>query len=198
MAAQPHHPLAFTGFYLNPQNVGFQNQEQGEKVILLLRQHLVTQIFPLFFILIMIILPFLTIWVINSVVTLSNFINLTASEMFFALAVWYLIIFGLTFERFLLWYFNVYLVTSERIIDVDFFGIAFKRISECRLAQIQDVTSASSGPVETFFDYGNVYIQTAAENPEFEFHSVPLADEVVRQIGIQVRLEEAEPAGVVA
>lgn len=185
-------------FLKNPTKVGFEHQHSKERTILLLRQHLATQIVPIVFIFSLLILPLVIGLVLNLVeVDLKRF-GITWIELFFALATWYLIVYGLALERFLLWYFNVYIVTNERIIDIDFLGIAVKRLSECNLNQIQDITFAVSGPIQTIFHFGDVLIQTAAEKQEFEFHSVPNPDLVVKEIMTQVRLEEAEPAGLVA
>ena len=140
----PAKPSVFADYLLNPINVAFENQERGEKIILLLRQHLATQIWPVLFIVLMLLLPFVAMAILGSVVAIPTFFKLPKLEIIFILLTWYLIVFGLAFERFLLWYFNVYILTNERIIDIDFLGIAFKRISECRLVQVQDVTSATS------------------------------------------------------
>ncbi len=85
---------------------------------------------------------------------------------------WYLFSFGFTFERFLNWFFNVYIITNKRIVDMDFNNILHKKISEAPLRNIEDITYDTKGSLQTIFDYGNVHIQTAAETREFEFENV--------------------------
>ncbi len=196
--AVPNPNNFLASFWKNPTELRFESQQTGEKPILLLRQHPVTQIVPTIFIGILALLPIgigLGIRAFNLDWLLTAVSNL---QVVLILATWYLIVYGLALERFLLWYFNVYILTNERIIDVDFMGIAFKRVSECRLSQVQDVTFAVSGSLGTFFHYGDIFIQTAAERPEFEFRSVPRPDWVANEISLQIRLEEAEAPGVVA
>ena len=41
--------------------------------------------------------------------------------------VWYLISIAYFIESFLTWFFNVYFVTDERIIDVDFYNLIYKK-----------------------------------------------------------------------
>jgi len=89
------------------------------------------------------------------------------------LLLWYLMTFAFGLERFLNWYFNVYIVTDRRIVDIDFNGLLYKNISECSHDRVQDVTYKTGGLLQTLFDFGDVYIQTAAEQREFEFRSIP-------------------------
>ena len=63
---------------------------------------------------------------------------------------------------------------------------------------MQDVTPKVIGFFGTFFHFGNVFLQTAASKPEFEFHHVEKPDEVAQAILDQVRKEEAEVPGEIA
>jgi len=82
--------------------------------------------------------------------------------------------------NFLIWYFTVSIVTTERILDIDFLNILQKKVAETRLSKVEDVTQKSGGFFEAFFDYGNVYVQTAGREPYFLFESVPKPQQVVR------------------
>lgn len=185
------------GEYLeNPPNTSFENQEKGEKIVLLLRAHIITLVPALFLIIILLITP---IFVLSTLAVLG--INLTEiirpallTAIIFA---WYLFTGGYTFLRFLLWFFNIYLVTNERLVDFDFTGFLLKSVSETRLNKIQDVTSRIFGPVRTLFNFGDVFVQTAGTEREFEFHAVPKPDQVARAISQEARLEEAEAPGEV-
>jgi hypothetical protein len=106
---------------------------------------------------------------------------------------WYLIVFGYAVERFIVWYYSVYIVTTERIIDVDFYSLLFKKVSEAKLDRIEDITSSSGGVLASIFDYGNVNIQTAAEIPEIEFETVPQPDKVSKLISELTEQNEDHP-----
>jgi len=73
---------------------------------------------------------------------------------------------------FLDWYFNIYLVTNERVIDFDFNAFAYHKISETGLENIVDATQETIGFFPMIFNYGDVYIQTAGERREFDFLAV--------------------------
>ena len=121
-----------------------------------------------------------------------------ARQLFYLGLFWLLVTAGYAFYKFIFWYFNVYLVTNERIIDFDFRGILHKETSFAKLGQIQDVSPKVIGFFGTFFHYGNIFIQTAAERPEFEFHNVAMPEKVAQAILEQARLEEKEPPGEIA
>lgn len=188
-------PLAM--FAPQPEGVTFEGQEKGEKIILLLRAHIVTLIPAAFETIFLLLIPTVVAIVLGLIrVDVST---LLAPRQIFWLAIsWYLFTFGFVFFRFISWYFNVYLLTNERVVDIDFKGILHKETSYARLNQIQDVSPKIIGFFGTFFHFGNVFIQTAAERPEFEFHHVARPDMVAREILEQVRKEEAEAPGEIS
>lgn len=89
-------------------------------------------------------------------------------ETVFAMVIW--IIF------FLIWidyYFDVWIVTSRRVINVEQKGLFSREVSELKLEKIQDISTEVMGVIPTFLNYGDVYIQTAAEQERFLFRRVP-------------------------
>jgi uncharacterized membrane protein YdbT with pleckstrin-like domain len=91
---------------------------------------------------------------------------------------WYLVTFAYAMEGFFGWYFNVFFITTRRIIDVDFFNLINKRVSDAEIDKIQDVTYSTSGPIGTIFNFGSVLIQTASEQQELSFERVPNPEKV--------------------
>ena len=187
----------FAMFAPHPVGVTFEGQEAGEEIILLLRQHVITLV-PAFIITIFFMLiPFIVSSILLVVgINLSDL--LTSAQIFLITVFWYLFVFGYAFYRLLFWYFNVYLLTNERIVDFDFRGILHKEISYAGLGQIEDVSPKMIGFFGTFFNFGNVFIQTAGAKNEFEFEKVARPDDVAQEISEQVRAEQGEAPGVVA
>src|SRR3989338_4223196 len=190
-----HNPLAM--FAQNPYGVSFENQEKGEEIVLLLRAHIVTLIPALFEIIFLVCLHFVIVPLL-SIIQVDIAKSLSGGQVFWLMAVWYLFVFGFSLYKFIFWYFNVYLVTNERIVDFDFRGILHKETAYSNLNQIQDVSPKIIGFFGTFFHFGNVFIQTAAAKPEFEFHAIARPDDVARVILEQVRHEEGEKGGEIA
>lgn len=82
----------------------------------------------------------------------------------------------LTLSLFLIWlsyYLNLQIITDRRIVDVDQTGLFSHTVSELHIENIEDVTSDTKGLFGTLFNYGMVYVQTAASIERFEFDNVP-------------------------
>lgn len=88
------------------------------------------------------------------------------------LITWYFVTAFFIFENFLLWYYNVFLITNERVLDLDFYGFFHTESSEAALEQIQDISHTQGGLVQLIFDFGNVYVQTAADLDRIEILGV--------------------------
>lgn len=77
---------------------------------------------------------------------------------------------------FLVWidvYFDVWIVTNERIVNIEQKDLFTRRISELRFSRVQDVTSEVQGIIPSVLNYGDVHVQTAGEHARFIFHNVP-------------------------
>lgn len=88
-------------------------------------------------------------------------------ETFFAMVIWVLF--------YLVWidyYFDVWIITSRRIINVEQKGLFSRDVSELNFEKIQDVTTEVAGVIPTFLNYGDVQIQTAGEEEKFLFRRV--------------------------
>jgi len=155
---------AFYSYCLNPQ-IKFETHEEGEKIYLLLRSHPFTQIKWIF----SSILFFILLFALN--IFLKNMLNM-GQIMIFNL---FFIVFILSYIWFniLNWYFNVGIVTSKRVVDIDFYAVLYKEITNAQLGKIEDITVKSGGYFESLFDYGSIFIQTAGTEANVEFNSVP-------------------------
>lgn len=184
-------PLAM--FAPQPVGVSFETQQKGEKIIIMLRAHIVTLIPVIAEIVFLFLTPFFI--ALLGAFGVEIFSSLATRQLFWIHVVWYIFVFGFAFYKFIFWYYNVYLLTNERVVDFDFKGILHKETAYANLNQVQDVTPKVIGFFGTFFNFGNVYIQTAAAKPEFEFHAVEKPDLLAREVLEQVRLEETEKPG---
>src|SRR3989339_1220121 len=127
---------AFYSYCLNPQ-IKFETHEEGEKIYLLLRSHPFTQIKWIF----SSILFFILLFALN--IFLKNMLNM-GQIMIFNL---FFIVFILSYIWFniLNWYFNVGIVTSKRVVDIDFYAVLYKEITNAQLGKIEDITVKSGG-----------------------------------------------------
>ncbi|MFZ5932734.1 MAG: hypothetical protein ACOYT7_01495 [Patescibacteria group bacterium] len=177
-----HNPLA--AYCYQPDAVNFETKEKEEEVILLLRQHPIILVPRALVLTLMIITPLLL-----TVFPIISF--LPANFQLITFLAWYLVTTAFALESFLTWFFNVYLITDERIVDIDFLNLIYKEVSDANIDKIQDVTYKMGGVVRTLFNFGDVLVQTAAEVPNFEFLAVPKPDEVAKILQ-ELRIEEEQ------
>ncbi len=102
----------------------------------------------------------------------------------YGLAVWLFLT-----QEFIDFFLDTWTITTGRVINAEQHGL-FRRInSELNLSSIQDVTSEIRGPIQTFFHYGTVRIQTAGTSPNFLLKQIPHPEEVKETI---MKLAEAD------
>jgi len=82
------------------------------------------------------------------------------------------------FFMFIDFYLDTWIITNERIINIEQEGFFSRTISDLRLFRVQDVTSEVKGVVPTMMGFGNVYVQTAGEQNRFNFEQVPNPDSI--------------------
>lgn len=181
-------PLA--AFSVHPPKIRFETQSDQEIILLLLRQHVVTLVPWVILFVLMFFIPF---WLPLVIGILTFDINIVpVGFRVVGILIWYLVTFGIAFQSFLYWYFNVYIVTNERVIDIDFLSLMYKRVSDAPIAKIQDVTYSMGGLLRAILDYGDVTVQTAGELPNFDFLAVPHPDKVAKVIGDLMQKEQNE------
>ncbi len=169
-----------TCYAVSPDGVRFETQEDGEDVVLFLRQHIVVLVPSIFLIAILLLTPLLVIPFLLRFLTLP--IDIPPRYFVVGTAFWYVMTFGVAIMSFLRWYYNIYIVTNKRIVDIDFLHLLYKEFSEARLEKVQDLNFKSGGIFAAFFDYGDVYVETAGESPNIEFLAVPKPVKVVETI----------------
>ncbi|KKR72643.1 MAG: seg [Microgenomates group bacterium GW2011_GWC1_41_8] len=156
-------------FIQHPRHIRFATQTKTEQVILFLRQHPITQIPWIISAFIITILPFFLLPLIENVLPVSIPLN----YRFIIFSFWYLMTFAFIYVNFILWYYNVNIVTNERVVDIDFAYLLVQEVSATRITQIEDVTYRRIGVLATLFDYGNVFVQTAGTEANIEFLGIP-------------------------
>lgn len=178
-----HHMKILSSFCQNPADVHFQTQKTHETIILFLRSHFIINlswilIAAVLTVLPLIILPFLSGFGLDFL-SASPANRFTAVFTFF----YYLLVFSYVFVSFLHWFYNVFIVTSERVVDIDYSDIVVHNIAVASLSHIQDVNYTQSGFISTFFNYGNLFVQTAGSEMNFEALSIPKPREATHIIG---------------
>lgn len=164
--------LRFLSAYCENPKIRFKDQGLEEVVLLLLRRHASTNLRWVLVATALLLTPLLII-IRNPLPDFLDVYFLPPIYLVFGSLIWYLFVLGFILHRFLDWFFNVTLITNKRIVDMDYFNLLYFKVSETDFLKVQDVTYSVAGFLGTFFNFGNVFIQTAGTDPNFELHRVP-------------------------
>ena len=162
-----------------PYGIRLHAMENGERILLLVRRARITN----------------TPWILTGgllligplmITTLLSFTNLTfpfsAQFIFIVTIFYYEGVFTYLFVNFIIWFYNISLVTTRRIVDIDYQGLVFKNVSATMNDKISDVSFHQKSAVETFFNYGDIRIQTQGTQEEFLLEKLPRPGHLVKSI----------------
>lgn len=97
-------------------------------------------------------------------------------------SIYYLGLYLFFYSQFVEFYLDSWIVTNDRIVDIDQIGLFTKSVSELDLYRIQDVTVDVKGFFHTMFNFGNIIIKTASGNSHIIFWNVPNPNEIGRSL----------------
>ncbi len=180
----------FPSLFDRPEAIVYSQQEPNEQLELVLRRHFATNLSWIAGVLIGLILPPVAL-IMDQTLSFGAIQTVPAKVLFAALILYYLYLLAYAIEKFLYWYFNIYIVTNFHIIEINFIGLLNKTVSENRLDDIQNVSTKIAGALRSLFNYGEVIIETAAKGPAIIFDDVPSPDFVADRI--QELQDKTEP-----
>jgi hypothetical protein len=177
-----HSKNSFSSFLVYPKTISFPERNSDEEIYLALRPHWITNLHWIAIAIFMLFVPIFFNYL--------SFLDFFPTQYRFSITLfWYLFTFIFAFEKFLDWYFDLFLVTSQRLVDINFNNLLNKHFAEAELSMIQDVSSSVKGLLGTFFNYGDVLIQTAAETNQIHFEKVPNPRKIIELLQ-ELRKEE--------
>lgn len=150
----------------------FVTQQEDEEIVLLLRAHPITNVPWIILAILMFIFP---IFLLNT----GMFSAVPGKFIFMGRVTWYLMIIMFVLEKILYWYYSVFIVTNERLVDIDFYNLMYRMVTYANLNHIEEPASTTGGFIRSLFQYGNVWVTTASEKPTVEALNVPYPDKVV-------------------
>ena len=167
----------FSAFKKDPEGVDFSDKDEQEKIILFIRRSFITNIRWIFFGSVLLIVP---VFIALGLRFFPNPLPFLPNKFYLLLiAFYYLVVATYWFINFISWYFNISLVTDRRVIDIDFSSLVYKDVAATKISLVQDVSFSQIGAIRTFFDYGDVLVQTAGTLDNFIFESAPQPENIV-------------------
>lgn len=167
----------------------FEGQHKGEELLFVFRRHIIAMRAGFYGLLI----PF-------ALSSIPPLIWQSSLELFLLPVVGLIIGLLIFAYHFIMWYFTVYIVSTERIRQVTQIGLFGKDVVELRLAKIQNISYNIPGLSGELFKFGTIVIQTfvgdlvihKAEHPSETYNK--LQDAVHRATGDKQLQEDYEEA----
>ncbi len=147
-------------------------QKSYEHIVYVLRRHPIVFLPVCLLFVVLYAVPFVVYGMVDMFV-----FDISADPRWFAVgvlfgAMYVLSISILFFAQFIAYYLDIWIVTNDRIIDIEQYNIFSRTIAELDLFRIQDVTSEVHGFIPSVLHYGDVEIKTASQNIDIVFHTV--------------------------
>ena len=134
----------------------FPGQKNKEKLVTILRKHPIVLMKKVIKFLLVFFLSIVLFLVANSYLSsYGNIINIVALA---------LLIISLSYAFFvwMTWFYDLYILTEERVIEIDQKSLFDREVKEIGLDKVQDVTYNISGFLSTIFDVGTVKVHSAS------------------------------------
>ncbi|HEY4521834.1 MAG TPA: PH domain-containing protein [Candidatus Paceibacterota bacterium] len=154
----------------------------NEKILMVVHKHWIAFFSKIIIVAILLMAPAVFLGFISN----ANGINSETIIYIKFFAINYLMIIILV--AFLFWmdhYLDLWIITTERVIDVEQHGLFRRETSEFSVDKVQDITVEVPHMLATFLKYGNLRIQTAGER-SFTIKDVPNIYEIKKTIMDQI------------
>jgi hypothetical protein len=171
-------------FLINPKAFDFPEREEDEKIYLTIRSHWLVNIKWVSIAILMVIVPIFFNF-------LDFFSSMPLKYRIISTIFWYILTFIYSFEHFISWYFDVFIITDRRLVDIRFNNLLNKHFAEVDFARIQDVSSSIKGILATFFNFGDVLVQTASEINQMTLRKVPKPEKIIKLLQ-EIRSDNSE------
>src|SRR6202008_2768447 len=113
-------------------------------------------------------------------------------------ALWGLVCWAMFWQFWTTYYMDIWVITTKRIIDIDYHRLFDREISMQHLDRVQDVTTRVQGLIPTLLKYGSVIVQSAGAREEFVIDQIS-DPEKLRDVIISVSSRKhhaSHPGGV--
>src|SRR3989344_6062544 len=137
--------------------------QTNEKVNTYVRKHWLVIAVESFGLIVIALLPVIVIFFADLYLDISITHRAFTLALIFYL-IWLLFIWIGFFLAWTDYYLDVWVLTNQRIIDIEQKGIFNREVSGLRLDKIQDITVEVEGVLATLLSFGNIRVQTAGQN----------------------------------
>jgi len=163
---------------LTKSKLSFEGERSYENVVILLYRHWFVIFSRLLTFVFLAILPLLIDLFVGKYIVQYGFGGLFQ----FIVAIYFLIWWNGLFYTITMYLLDTWLITDHRVLDNEQHGFFNRTLTEASLSKIQDQSVDTKGLIPTFFDYGNLEIQTAGTVPKITMKQIPHPNQVKTEI----------------
>jgi hypothetical protein len=160
-----------------PKNLYFSSLDKDEKVYVLIRSHWIVNLSWIINLCIYFIIPLIVYFILPIFIDLIQLdigiFDIPNRVWIVILFAYYSIVLTYAFNKFIDWYFDIFLVTNKRIIDIEFSPLGGYKVLETPLINVQDIKEESRSFLGLIFNYGNIKARTSAEQSILMLERVP-------------------------
>ena len=185
----------------------FPNQKSDEKIFVFTRRHFIDFLPTVIVFIFLLLIPIVFIAMTWSGSFEFGEFNTTYVRDFIILIS---LLYWLTLEVILItswinFYYNVLVVSNERVVEIAQNGLFSHEVVELVFAQIEDVTTSTKGFLSTIFGVGDIEIQTAGTQRNFFVKKVPHAQLIIEiihsldqqaKVGVQIGKRDLDLATI--
>lgn len=147
----------------------FIQLKPDEKIVAIYRQYGVTYAGAVTLSFILLIIPFFFLaWLFG-----HGIFGVLGFCLLLGFAVWF------SLRKIIAWYYNVFIISDRRIVDIDQRGFFDRTVSEVAYGKIQDVSYRIKGILPTLLHFGTVVVQTASNTANLEFDRMKNPEQIV-------------------
>jgi len=149
----------------NEQEKVFHGQWDKERVILIIHKHWMAYITTIFLMTIIFLFTLFFYIIFHFLINVSS----EVLRIFFLVSgILNLVVLAFGLASWIDYYFDVIIVTDQRLISIQQKGLFSRGIDSLTLLRIQNISAEARGVLQTMFNYGTAYIETAGEQGKEE------------------------------
>lgn len=169
----------------------------NERIVLIVHHHWWNLFKEVVGVALLFIAPIIVVPFIGAFLGASGGAAQTGAAFAFIGALWALMCWHILFVRWTDFYFDVWVITNWRIIDMNLKGLFNIDIgSMLDLDHIQEITSSTNGIIQNVLGIGTIFVQTAAtKHSEFEFTEVSdpqRIENIIRKVQVELHSTKSQ------
>ncbi len=157
-------------------------QKEYEKFVLLVRRHWIVLAGAIAMLILEICLPLAVIIVLGQLAMqlLAHPVLGPALLLLFSLYSLFILLFFLV--NIMNYYLDVWIITNERLVNIEQRGLFSRSVAELRYYRVQDVKSEVNGFLPTLLNYGTITVETAAAEENFVMEQISHTQTIAKRL----------------